>query len=290
MPEGHTIHAIAGRLDAAFGGTTPQVSTLQARFAESVALLNGRELLDARAVGKHLFVTFAGEAILHVHLGLIGSWIVYPGGPDAHPAVGELRCRIASETAVADLRGPTHCAVETPEVVERTLARLGPDPLALDADLVADTARSFTKIGRSGKSIAELLMDQSVVAGVGNVYRCEVLFRHRVNPFTAGRDLKKKTWSLLYADLARLLPLGLVYNQILTMEDQVVEAETQIAAGQHGDIQTAITGTRMGETFERRFSVYKRTGEPCRVCGSKVKSMLVAGRTLYWCGRCQRRG
>ncbi|GMA21101.1 Fpg/Nei family DNA glycosylase [Arsenicicoccus piscis] len=285
MPEGHTIHAIAGRIEHAFGGTRPEVSSPQGRFAESAALLQGRELVSASAAGKHLFVEFTGDAVVNVHLGLIGSWVVHPGPAALNPVTGQVRLRIAGELATADLRGPNVCALITPEQQDAILARLGPDPLREDAD----PERARTRIQRSRKGIGELLMDQAVLAGVGNVYRCEVLYRHRVDPFTPGNALKRKTFDAMWADLVRLLRIGLTYNQILTMDDQIDEAEALIAAGDADTVQTELTGRRLGEHFERRFWLYKRTGEPCLVCGSKVRSQVVAGRNLYWCGRCQRR-
>ncbi len=274
MPEGHTLHRIARGLDDAFAGTAPQVSSPQGRFGDGAALLDGRELIEASAVGKHLFVEFAGERWLHVHLGLIGTFTIdaqaYVG---EMPVVGQVRCRIATDGHVADLRGPNLCAVVTPEQVEAVHARLGPDPLRADDD----PERAWARIRRSRKAIAELLMDQAVLAGVGNVYRCEVLFRHRVNPFTPGERLKVRTWRVIWDDLVRLLPIGVATSRIVTVAEQVEEIEARMAKGE--DVHLT----------ERESYVYKRTGEPCVVCGSRIRSQVIAGRTLYWCGRCQRR-
>src|SRR5689334_13442724 len=97
MPEGHTLHRLAGALDSAFAGTSPQVSSPQGRFLEGAATLDGHVLLRADAYGKHLFVTWDGDRILNVHLGLIGSWDVLPytGGRGAEPPpVGAVRIRL----------------------------------------------------------------------------------------------------------------------------------------------------------------------------------------------------
>jgi endonuclease-8 len=200
-----------------------------------------------------------------------------------------------------------------------TVARLGPDPLRADAD----PGRAWTKIARSGRTIAELLMDQAALAGVGNVYRCEVLFRHRVSPFRPGREIRRRTWDLLWADLVRLMPLGVAFNQILTMDDQVEEAERLVAAGavpeltstwtdsarwlgrgpagvvaevaaDSGAVEDAVRDADLEDEggdggMDCRFWVYRRAGEPCRVCGSRIRTQVVAGRNLFWCGRCQRR-
>ena len=276
------------------------VSSPQGRFDGGAALLDGLTLVDASAWGKHLFVEFERERWLNVHLGLIGKFSVMrhhlepdpgghpgrPGMPDAHvPVQGQVRLRLLNDTWVADLRAPTVCSVATPEKVDQVRARLGPDPLRTDAD--PDLA--FRRISRSTRPIAELLMDQAVLAGVGNVYRCEVLFRHRIDPFRPGREIRPTTWLTIWDDLVALMPLGVAFGQILTMDDQVAEAVAEVADGAAARHTAVLTGARLGERFERRFYLYKRTGEPCHVCGSKVRTRLVAGRNLFWCGRCQRR-
>ena len=274
MPEGHTLFALARDLDAAYRGTQPRATSPQGRFAAGAALLDGRTFVHATSWGKHLFVEFEGDAWLHVHLGLIGSFRIdghgYAG--DA-PVVGQVRLRLATDDHVADLRGPNLCAVITPEQVEAVTSRLGPDPLRPEPD--PDLA--WRRISRSGKTIAELLMDQSVLAGVGNVYRSEVLFRKRVDPFRPGREIRRSTWDALWLDLVDLLPLGVATGKIVTVEEQVEEVRAAMSAG-HVDRLT-----------ERSSYVYKRQGEPCLVCGSRIRTRVVAGRNLFWCGRCQRR-
>jgi endonuclease-8 len=332
VPEGHTLHRLAQSLDAAFAGTAPAVSSPQGPFAEGAALLDGREVVEATAYGKHLFVEFGGEAWLNVHLGLIGKFSVdrITGYASVPPPWGAVRLRMVNEDYVADLRGAMICQVVTPDEAATTVARLGPDPLRPDAD----PERAWAKVSRSGRTVAELLMDQAAVAGVGNVYRCEVLFRHRVSPFRPGREIRRRTWQAIWDDLVRLMPLGVAFNQILTMEDQVEEAERLVAAGQvpvltstwtdsarwlgrgpagvvaevaaeSGAVEDAVRDADLEDAdleelggglagsnssgFPRRFHVYRRAGEPCRVCGSRVRTQVVAGRNLFWCGRCQRR-
>lgn len=274
MPEGHTLFRLARDLDHAFAGTRPEVTSPQGRFAEGAARLDGRELERAHSWGKHLFVEFEGEQVLHVHLGLIGTFTVDAGEWTAEaPVVGQVRCRLRTDAHVADLRGAMLCEVITPEEREQVTAALGPDPLRADAD----PERAWQRIQRSSKSVAELLMDQKVLAGIGNVYRAEVLFRHRVAPHTPGRRLKRKTWDALWADLVALLPIGVATGRIVTVREQVDEIAMALEAGED------VTLT------ERTSYVYKRTGMPCLACGARVRTELLAGRHLYWCGRCQRR-
>jgi endonuclease-8 len=335
VPEGHTLHRLAQSLDAAFAGTAPSVSSPQGPFAEGAALLDGRSVVEASAYGKHLFVEFEGDRWLNVHLGLIGKFSVdrisvVDGYASVPPVWGQVRLRMVNDDYLADLRGATICQVVTADEASATVARLGPDPLRTDAD----PARAWTRISRSGRTIAELLMDQAALAGVGNVYRCEVLFRHRVSPFRPGREIRRRTWDALWGDLVRLMPLGVAFNQILTMDDQVEAAEMRVAAGrvpeltstwtdsarwigrgpagvvaevaaESGAVEDAVRDADLdsdlededgdagagvgGSGMERRFWVYRRAGEPCRVCGSRIRTQVVAGRNLFWCGRCQRR-
>ncbi|GGL39522.1 Fpg/Nei family DNA glycosylase [Phycicoccus endophyticus] len=274
MPEGHTLFALARDLHEAFAGTRPTVTSPQGRFADGAAQVSGRELLAATSRGKHLFLEFSQERWVHVHLGLIGTFTLDAGPWTAEaPVVGQVRMRLAHGEHVADLRGPTQCAVVTPDEVAAVLSRLGPDPLRPDAD----PERAWHRLHRSGRTVAELLMDQAVVAGVGNVYRCEVLFRHRLSPFTPGRELRAASWRLLWEDLVRLMPLGVATGRIVTTEEQVRQVEAALGRGEPPRLA------------ERTSAVYRRQGQPCPRCGSRVRSQVVAGRTLYWCGRCQRR-
>lgn len=274
MPEGHTLYALARDLHAAFAGTAPLVTSPQGRFTDGAALVSGRRLLGVTSRGKHLFLEFEGDTWVHVHLGLIGTFTVDHGGWTAEaPVVGQVRMRLATDQHVADLRGPTVCAVVTAEEVAAVLARLGPDPLRADSD--PDVA--WRRITRSNRSIAELLMDQSVLAGVGNVYRCEVLFRHRLSPATEGRRVRPTSWGLVWDDLVRLLPLGVATGRIVTVEEQVLEVEAALGRGEVPRLE------------ERTSAVYKRDGQPCPRCGARIRTRLVAGRNLFWCGGCQRR-
>ncbi|MEI2776673.1 MAG: DNA-formamidopyrimidine glycosylase family protein [Tetrasphaera sp.] len=301
MPEGHTLHRLAGALDHAFAGTTPTVTSPQGRFADGAALLTGRPLESAEAYGKHLFVRFAGDAVLNVHLGLIGSFDVLPYADPAGPPapVGAVRVRLVNDSAYADLRGATTVQLVTPAEMAATIARLGPDPLRAGT-AGNEPERSLARLARTTRPVAECLMDQTIIAGVGNLYRCEVLFRHRVDPFVPGAKVKKRTWLTIWDDLIELMRLGVAFGQILTLQDQVIEAKTILGErdptaydpgwaglmpGERGDFVRGRTGGH----FPRDFAVYQRDGLPCLVCGSRIRTRVLAGRNLFWCGRCQRR-
>lgn len=296
MPEGHTLHALAQRLQRRFAGPSVRVSSPQGRFADGAALVDGHKLLAATSAGKHLFLEFGwdGEPVdrfVHVHLGLIGSFVVHPvetlgvGLDGQVPVLGAVRLRMADDRYVADLRGPNLCRLVDGEAIGRVVDRLGPDPLRPDAE----PDRAWRKISRSGRSIAELLMDQSVLAGVGNVYRSEVLFRHRLAPFTLGNRVRPASWRTMWADLVTLMPLGVAFGQILTLPEHVEQAGELLGSPEQVADMEASTGQALGTWFPRQFFVYRRAEQPCLVCGSNIRTQVVAGRNLFWCARCQRR-
>ena len=249
MPEGHTLHRLARTLDRAFGGTTTQVTSPQGRFSESAAHLDGGRIEGARAWGKHLFVDFADDRILGIHLGLIGVFDVrsYAGGPGHEPPpVGAVRVRLRNATHVADLRGATVVDLISPEQVNAILARLGPDPLR------------------------------------------------------PGNEVRPRTFLAIWDDLVTLMPIGVAFGQIITLEAQLEQARKLLANAGEAAYDVGWQGAWEGERgrrpayesaspIPREYAVYKRTGLPCRTCGTRIRARDLAGRTLYWCGRCQRR-
>jgi DNA-formamidopyrimidine glycosylase len=267
MPEGHTLLRLANELDAAFAGGPVRVSSPQGRFAADAAVLDGAELLGATSAGKHLFVEFSGERFIHVHLGLIGKFDLYPAPPPA-VTVGQVRLRLANDTTYADLRGATQCDLVGPEKRDQILDQLGPDPLKGD-----DPEPAWARISRSPRPIGDLLMDQAVVAGVGNVYRAELLYRHRVHPLRPGRTLRRSQFLAMWTDLVELMQEGVRTGRI----DTVRPEHTPEAMGReprqddHG-----------GEVY-----VYRRHGQACLVCGAKIRTDVLVGRNLFWCPRCQ---
>ena len=269
MPEGHTLHRLAHELDDAFGGRRVRVSSPQGRFADSAALLDGSELLGADAWGKKLYVEFAGDRFVYVHLGLIGGLVVTTGVAEVPPPVGEVRLRIATADAFADLRGATACELVTREQRDAAVAALGPDPLRPDAD----PDRAWQRIRRSRLPIGRLLMDQSVVAGVGNVYRAELLFRHRMHPLRPGNTLRVGQWRAMWDDLVGLMNEGVRTGRI----DTVRPEHTPEAMG-----RPARVDDHGGEVY-----VYRRAGQPCHVCGRPVRTAVLDSRNLFWCARCQ---
>lgn len=263
MPEGHTVHGNARDLFARFGGQDVVVSSPQRRFDEGAALLDGRRLTATDAHGKHLFARFGDDRFLHVHLGLYGKWTWGEGV--AEPPRGLVRVRLEAEGGWADLRGPTACDVLDPAAVAAVHARLGQDPLRRDAD----PAVAYARIVRSKVAIGALLMQQEVVAGVGAVYRAESLFRVGIDPYRPGREVSEQEWATLWKDLVVLLRAGLRAGRIVTTRPA-------------HRVRSTGRPTR-GDSFY----VYRRTGEPCRLCGTPIAYAQMVGRHLQWCPGCQ---
>jgi endonuclease VIII len=269
MPEGHTLFRLAADLAAAFAGRPVRASSPQGRFAASAALIDDELLESAESAGKHLFLRFANDQIVHVHLGLIGAFTL--GAAPAPPPVGAVRLRLESDTAFADLRGATTCELIDDDKYTSILLKLGPDPLRSDAD----AERAFARIRKSAKPIGALLLDQSVLSGVGNVYRAESLFRARLHPLTPGAKVSKRRWNSLWADIVDLMAYGVRTGRI----DTVRAEHTPEAMGRAPRVDD-----HGGEVY-----VYRRQGQPCLVCGTIIATRVLEGRNLFWCPRCQRR-
>jgi len=269
MPEGNVIHYQAGRLGKAFQGSAVEVDSPQGRFDDGARMVSGHLLTKAEAYGKHLYLGFDNGLWIHIHLGLFGKWRFGKGTPPIPE--GQLRMRMTNGRNWSELRGPTVCEVLDDQAKEASLAKVGPDPIRTDAD----PERAWHKVHRSSQSIGQLLMDQKVFAGVGNIYRAEVLFRHRISPFREGKDITRKQFDAIWADLAVLMTAGTKSGRIDTVrEEHMPEAMgREPREDRHG-----------GEVY-----VYRRADMRCYLCGSKVRMADMAGRNLYWCPKCQKR-
>ncbi|MFE9552904.1 Fpg/Nei family DNA glycosylase [Streptomyces sp. NPDC006692] len=269
MPEGHTIHRLAADHDLMFGGRPLRVTSPQGKFSDGASLVDGQALESAEAHGKHLFLGFGPSGWIHIHLGLFGKYAL--GDAPAPPPTDTVRLRLVNDDAYADLRGPTTCALITDGEKRAIHERLGPDPLR-----PADTGeRAWQRVSRSRTTVAALLMDQKVVAGVGNVYRAEVLFRHGIDPYRLGKDLTRAEWDAIWSDLAELMREGVRLNRI----DTVRPEHTPEAMGRPPRVDD-----HGGEVY-----VYRRAHQPCHICGGEIRTADLAARNLFWCPGCQRR-
>ncbi|MFF2246919.1 Fpg/Nei family DNA glycosylase [Arthrobacter sp. NPDC058130] len=315
MPEGHSVHRLARQFGDVFAGERLTVSSPQGRFAPGAALLDGHVLTSAAAHGKHLFLEFDHGVVLHVHLGLYGAWnfggdatfrgASSIGAPrkvgerevydDGEPAVavaassayagppepvGAVRVRLVSGHGWADLRGATTCEAIIAAEAAAVVARLGPDPLG---NRPGDRDAFATTVTAKRTPLAGLLMDQKVIAGVGNVYRAELLFRQRLNPWLPGTGLTPEAARRLWDDTAAMMSDGVRDGRIITTPPQYWGTPSREG---HGDATPGTAAGVLPEPDQAHF-VYRRHGLDCRDCGTTVALTELGARKLYWCPQCQ---
>ncbi|EIE98456.1 Fpg/Nei family DNA glycosylase [Saccharomonospora glauca] len=259
MPEGHVVHRLARELGADLTGHRLSVSSPRGRFGAEAARLHGAVLRRTDAHGKHLLVDFSRDERLHVHLGMQGKWLRFddPG----RPALPQVRLRLASEVVAWDLLAPLRCELLSEEAVRDLVRGLGPDPLRSDADAEAAVAALRAAPGAVGAA----LLDQSVISGVGNVFRNEALHAVGIAPRRPCRELTDSEARTLWAELRRMMERAVEDGRIVTM-----------------DVPDRAT---IPESEARK--VYKQ--KYCRDCGAPVVTDTVGGRTAYHCPREQPR-
>ncbi|HET7676873.1 MAG TPA: DNA-formamidopyrimidine glycosylase family protein [Candidatus Limnocylindrales bacterium] len=273
MPEGDTLQRTAAALREILEGRE-LVAARGRRPDAGVERLTGRRVAAVHSVGKHLLIDVAGGLTLHTHLGLHGSWHRYRHGERwRRPAS---RAAVVLETAAALAVCFDPATVELVETralpLHPRLASLGPDLLDPAADPQA-IQRRLREVSRGGMPVGEALLDQRLMAGLGNVYRSEVCFIERVDPATPVKALDDVTLGRLVRTAMALLRANTAGGARVTTPD---------ASG-------APPGAALRARGGGRLWVYGRTGRPCRRCGTLVRSR-VAGTTprrAYWCPTCQ---
>jgi endonuclease VIII len=259
MPEGHTLHRLARDHGTWYGGRRVAVSSPQGRFTAGAARLDGQVLVGTDAYGKHLFHHFEDGETVHVHLGLFGRFLDH-GAPPPTPR-DTVRYRVTGHGRTIDLVGATACALLGPDEVEAITARLGPDPLRDDAD----PELAWEALQRRSVGIGQALLDQRVLAGVGNVFRAEVLFAHGVHPELPARQLSRPRWDAMWDTLVGWLRRGVEEQRIVTVE---------------------VDGPGRRELIRER-STYVYRSASCGRCGGEVRRWDLAGRWAYACEACQ---
>ncbi len=264
MPEGHTIHRAARLQNKRFRGHEVQSESPQGRFATGAAQVDGIELSKIHANGKHLFYEFATGDIVHVHLGLFGKFRIR-SLPTDDPISPNCRWLFSTETDRLHLAGPTACEVIDADQMDSIRDRLGPDPLVKKHpdDPVEKLAQ---RLSRRSIPIGAAILDQKVIAGLGNVYRAEILYLIGLDPFTPAKEVGEEYLAQIWAESVRLLTLGEKAGRIVTTEP--------------GDV-----GRRRRSDIKRseRLYCYKRDGQPCRRCGDIIRTADIDGRNIWWC-------
>jgi len=256
MPEGDTIFRAARTLNEALAGRTvthfESVFSRIARAADDLTL-RGRAIERVDARGKHLLMWFSGDLVLRTHLRMHGVWHLYRRGARWRHPHSDMRIVIGTpEYEAVAFNVPVAEWIPAGELERNpALGSLGPDILADEFD----TADAVQRIATSPDiDIAEALLNQQAIAGIGNIFKCEALYASGLNPFTSVADFSRE-------DIAR-----------------VVERARRL-------MRASVAGRRL------IFSVYGRGGRPCRRCGATIARRKEGdeARVTYWCPRCQER-
>lgn len=259
------LHRAAKTHSKLFKGHKIQASSPQGRFAEGAAQLDGQVVDRITAIGKHLFYRFETDDVLHIHLGLFGKFQLHtPPFPDPSE---NARLLLGTNDNRMHLAGPTACEVLGPDETAAVEKRLGPDPITNPKDgadrLTASLKRRSIPIGRA-------IMDQKVLAGLGNIFRAEILFLAGQHPFTPANELDGAQVARLWELSVEQLKAGLKANRIITVDPADVGVKSR-------------SKLKRGESLY----TYKRQSEPCRRCGDLIRSADIDGRNVWWCPTCQ---
>lgn len=223
-------------------------------------VLDGQHLRRSEAHGKYLFVHWGDGTILHIHLGLIGKF--RPVDP-ATPTRSSIRLRLTNDEAMWDLTGPSRCDLVTAKERREIVAGIGPDPLRPDGSAVAVAKR----MAATSRPIGAVLLDQRVIAGLGNIYRAEILFLTGIRPDRPSRDLRSEEIDAIWAESQRLLRIGVRTGRIITTDPSEIG--------------------RPRSRMRRDDTLYVYHREHCRRCGTAIRTVVMGGRPIQFCPRCQ---
>jgi endonuclease VIII len=273
VPEGDTLHRTAAVLRAVLEGA-PVTAARGRPGGASLERVVGARVLAVEARGKHLLIDFDSGLTLHTHLRMRGAWHRYRPGERwrRSPARAVAVIEVAGALAVC-FDAPTVELIDTRALeLHPSLAALGPDLLAAEPDMT-EAVRRLSAPERAALTVAEGVLDQSAMAGLGNVYRSEVLWLDRVSPFTPLGEVSADT-------LRRVVETGV---RLLRANRDTPERVTTM------DALGGPPGSRGPRRGLRKLNVYGRAGRPCPRCGTIIRARVVGGlpRRVFWCPTCQ---
>jgi endonuclease-8 len=274
MPEGDTIFRAARALDRALAGR--RVTRFESVFPHLTRVdvdrpIRGRTIEGVASRGKHLLIRFSGDLVLRTHMRMNGSWHIYRPGERWQRPRHDMRIVVATDAFEAVAFTVPVAEFGTSSEIERELDDVGPDPLSA----AFDSTEAMRRLRAAGElEIADALLDQRVVSGIGNVYKSEVLFAGRVNPFIPVNEVADATLEKLIAFTVKF------------MRANVTDGTTAAIVTYTGFRRT----TGRADPGERLW-VYGRAGKPCRRCGTPISRARQGphARSTYWCPRCQPR-
>jgi endonuclease-8 len=273
MPEGDSIYRAASALQRALAGSV--ITHFSSVFpalnrVDEDAPIAGRTLEKVEAHGKHLLMQLSGDLTLRTHMRMSGSWHIYRPGEAWQRPRSQMRIWLETEKfqAVAFV---VHDAewLTRGDMARSTVARLGPDILGAEFDQTLAAQRIRAEVGRP---ICDAILDQRVLAGIGNVYKSELLFLARVHPLAAADSIDEASALRITGDAHKLL-------------------RSNVGAAATGGIVTyrGLRRTTGRSDPAERLWVYGRSGKPCRECGSTIVMARLGqhARSTYFCPRCQ---
>ncbi len=265
MPEGHVLHRAARLQGKRFNGHRLAAESPQGRFAQGAARLDGRVLEGIDAKGKHIFYRFETGDVLHIHLGLYGKFRL-DKAPFPEPSENA-RLVLSTDSDRIHLAGPTACDLLSETEALAVADRLGPDPILAPSD---GGAQIVERLRRRSIPIGAAILDQKVIAGLGNVYRAELLYLIGLHPFRRSNTVEPELIEQLWQLSVKRLKAGERAGRIVTVDPAEVGAKKQ------GELDD-----------DERLYAYKRDGLPCRRCGDLIHSADIDGRSIWWCPTCQ---
>ena len=265
MPEGHTIHRLAADLEKDLSNGPVTALSPQGRFSDGASLIDGTHMLRSEAWGKHLFCWWETGHILHIHLGLIGKFRKF----DLHHQPSEtVRLRLETASVAWQLTGPQTCSVIDEDEWAYRISKLGPDPLRLGKRGGKEFCENILS---TSIPLGAALLNQQFIAGIGNVYRSEILFLNGIRPDVSGKELTLKQAEEIWDTTVMLLRKGKAWNRIVTITPE-----------DHG---SRVTKKALDENA---LYVYKRGGLSCRRCSGFITQSTSAGRSIWYCPSCQK--
>jgi endonuclease-8 len=258
--------ALAGHVVTRFESVFPHLT----RVHEDAPIV-GRTIERVDSVGKHLLMHFSGDLVLRTHMRMSGSWHIYrPGEAWQRPSI-DMRIIITTDQFVAVAFNVPVAEFRTPHTLERneSIGSIGPDLLspAFDADEALQRLRAH-----DAGDIAETLLNQRAMSGVGNIFKSEVLFVARINPFSRVRDLTDEQ-----------------LRHIIRVAQRLMRANISSRSGDGITTYSSLRSASRHASPEDRVWVYSRGGKPCRTCGTPIayRKHGPYARGTYWCPTCQ---
>jgi endonuclease-8 len=271
LPEGDTIFRAARTLNRALAGRT--VTRFESVYPALTRVdtdqpIVGRSVEAVSSRGKHLLIAFSGGLVLHTHMRMHGSWHIYRSGERWRAPAHDMRIVVGTDVYVAVAFNVPIAEFLTREQLARhsQLQALGPDL----ADPSFDREEVRRRLaGHDREAIHDVLLNQRVLSGIGNVLKSEVLFVTRLNPFTPAGDIDEATFNRLMDAALRLMKMNIVESVSIAPE----------------------SGRRTTGSLDpkAKLFVYGRGGKPCRKCGAAIEAVKtgVDARLTYWCPACQ---